>query len=345
MTNSVLWGLAACLALCLAPHAPAEFDKTELLGAWEANWALISDLEIQYEQTNLGRPDLVEQGLISRIEYVFRRADDAYYCQETQPGRPSVQTSFDCASGTGRMAGPPHNGWIGSRNYGAAGASTWMANLLRSPCPGATAGYLPNLDLASLLTDERASARSDLEMIDGTPAVAVDQRVGEVVRLTVWLDPARGAAPLRWIRYRMDGAMSAAVDLLDYIQIAGAWLPRRIELTYGPGAHEGLRTVQRVLTDASGGPAIYVNRGLDAAACLVKFDTGTAVLNEDTGDIWIVSDHAKNISGMVDQICKATAGLSFHKPTHMPAAHKVGLGVLACVGLMAGFAWRASHLR
>ncbi len=89
-------------------------------------------------------------------------------------------------------------------------------------------------DLAALLVeaaDGTAIVESELAPIEGTPAVVL--RLGWTSPCWIYLDPARGFAPLRIDRWLDDanGVVLARSDMHAFRPIAGGlWLPERIRL-------------------------------------------------------------------------------------------------------------------
>lgn len=89
-------------------------------------------------------------------------------------------------------------------------------------------------DLAAMLAGAAAGTaiiESDLTQVEGTPAIAL--RLGWASPCWIYLDPARGFAPLRIDRWLddADGVVLARTDMDTFRLVSGGlWLPERIRL-------------------------------------------------------------------------------------------------------------------
>ena len=109
---------AAVVLLVLLTHAAplsAQDSKPELYAAWEANWAPVDALEVTYEHVNQSTAGKLPEGLISRVQYVYRwsRASGEYYSKMTRPNGVGEETSFAPPVAEARRYNSGRNyGWL-----------------------------------------------------------------------------------------------------------------------------------------------------------------------------------------------------------------------------------------
>jgi hypothetical protein len=307
-----------CALVCWVAAVPlgADVGKSDLLEIWETNWANVWALEVAFEHVNEGSLDGEEP--LPHVDYVYRWRDGQYWSRMTRPDEISDEVSFDYALHEGRRYHSTRVGWVSSRDYGPGGAA-WAYHMLRPPWVGTNPTPDPLSDLSAMLSDEHSRLRSQYENVDGRLAAVLDLyqprpegvegpddlwgEDGERVVTTVWLDIERGV-PLKWVRCdAAGGRISATVELKEYLQIDGAWLPTRIETDFAGG----LYAVQAVLHDDDGQLRLSVNPTLGPDDCTVQFPNRTTVINEDTGELWIsaapggtLAETMRNIAVVVD---------------------------------------------
>jgi hypothetical protein len=137
--------------------------------------------------------------------------------------------------------------------------------------------------LSAMLQDSESVVRPDLETVDGRSAAVLDVFRSGALAASVFLDVERNAVPLEWRMYRLhDGALRDTQRLRDYREYNGAWLPTRLELTWGPGSALSGSQVMTVSVQ-NGAPAILVNSGLSVEDCTVQFPPGAVVMDESAG--------------------------------------------------------------
>jgi len=326
----------ALYVLLVPVGAGAQESKSDLLGAWESNWAAVYDLEVAFDHLAMG-PPVDEHGVVPKTEHLFRWSEGLCYTRWTRVGVSTVESSFDSAlHQSRRLYDPGRFGYVSTMENYAPG-SIWGEHLLHSF--GAQRCLLS--DLSAMLRSDKSRLRLAREEVRGRSAAVLDVRgewEGPVT--TVWLDVERASVPLKWVRLREDGSVDATVELMDYVQIDGVWLPKRIEVGCAKDYVADSRSagglfVQQVREGEDGQPWIKVNSGLTAEQCSVNFPNGVSVIEVDTQKVYIVKNETLvPVMSVADQIAP------IDDSQQAPYAGTPWLVVALLVGVGAGCALR-----
>lgn len=279
------FGAALLVVIAGAGRAAANDTLTSLYQTWEANWAAVSDLEIAYDQFQTS--DRERPGLVTEIHYTYRWTEGRVYTLEQQPHKAELSKSFSIWTREWRMQWGA-NGWYKSTgDYGPA-ATSFAQNLLRPPFRGEPGANDLQGDLSAILQAPTTRMLAGREDVDGRQTVRIESLRDGAVVMRLWLDPERGALPLRWTRLNSNGDDIVTVSLQDVTQCGDTWLPLRIEVEYLRGPQQGVHTTQ-VARRADGASTLRVNTRNPISAYEVQFRMDATVTNEDTGEVMRVT--------------------------------------------------------